>query len=59
MNFDSTRIEQVGNNAVRDKLTQVEDIKYEVYENDKTTAIDGYIEVYPAGAKKKSDSQPV
>lgn len=53
MNFDSTRIEQVGNNAVRDKLTQVEDIKYEVYENDKTTAIDGYIEVYPAGAKKK------
>lgn len=53
MNFDTERIESVGTHAVRGRLLQVEDIKPEVYENDKTTAIDGYIEVYPPNAKKR------
>lgn len=53
LNFDTERIESVGTHAVKGRLLQVEDIKREVYENDKTTAIDGYIEVYPPGAKKR------
>lgn len=53
MAFDNTRIEQTGNIAVKSRLLQVENIKSEIYENDKTTAIDGYIEVYPPGAENK------
>ena len=47
MVYDKTRVEQVGNSSVRSRLVRVEGIKFEVFENDKTTAIDGYIEVYP------------
>lgn len=53
MDFDKTRVEQVGNSAVRTRLARVDGIRFEVFENDKTTAIDGYIEVYPLGAPVK------
>ena len=49
--FDKTRVEQVGNSAVRSRLARVDGIRFEIFENDKTTAIDGYIEVYPLGAQ--------
>ena len=53
MDFDKTRIEQIGNSAVRTRLARVDGIRFEVFENDKTTAIDGYIEVYPLGVPVK------
>lgn len=51
--FDNTRVEQVGIIAVRSRLARVDGIRSNVFENDKTTAIDGYIEVYPLGVPVK------
>ena len=38
---------------MRTMLARVDGIRFEVFENDKTTAIDGYIEVYPLGVRVK------